>query len=710
MLVLGLRLRKTGLGSVSGGPDLAAAEGRAYDPHSLVRHRIENAMLEHLLETEVARRPPTVRLRGRILFLTEDPDLIRRQLAGEDLDWDPSIPLRDDISTDEITPGWVCYHFDEKLGEYPYVGLQCGGERPIGRNDIRNGGFVCSVSGKRRGKGSSREASPYAERAAGLRVVIAENIERIYAENCANIDLLASTDFSLIEKIRRGEEIPLEAFIGDAGRIQRDIIEYGGLLDYAVARLKGLVALPRIGTSADRPQTIAEKILARHWVADAASDALGVPAVKPGDTGFVRADLRFSHEYVTPMASTFWEEFAGDAGLNDTDSIIFFRDHLAFLDEVITKERKAAGLLDAAHALHDRQREFAAAKGVRLHGELPDRTGSEGICHIVVQDRYALPGQVIIGSDSHTPHSGALGCVAFGVGTSAIVNAWATRDVRLEVPASIRVRVTGALRPGVVAKDLILDLLRHPTVKNGEAIGRIIEFTGEAVGALSIDERVTLTNMAAEVGGFTGIIAPDEATVAWIARRRGVPAESVRALCDGLYSDPGAEYAATIEIDASRVEPMVATPGDPGNGVPVSTLDDDIELDLVFIGSCTGAKRTDFEMYGAVAREAVAAGRRIPDSVRAYAQYGSVDVEAWSRARGHDRALREAGFHVLAPGCGACINAGPGVSTSGEQVTISSINRNFPGRSGPGHVYLASPLTCVASALEGRIVAYERPA
>ena len=667
-------------------------------------------MLERLLETDVARRSPTVRVRGRILFLTEDPDLIRRQLEGEDLDWDPSIPLRDDISTDEITPGWVCYHFDEKLGEYPYVGLQCGGEHPIGRNDIRRGGFVRSVSGKRRGKGSSREASPYAERAAGLRVVIAENIERIYSENCANIGLLASTDFSLIEKIRRGEAIPLEAFTGDAGRIQRDIIEYGGLLDYAVARLKGLVAIPEVETPAERPQTIAEKILARRWVADAAAETLGIGAVRPGDTGFVRADLRFSHEYVTPMASTFWEDFAGDAGLNDTDSIVFFRDHLAFLDEVITEERKAAGLLDAAHALHDRQREFAAAKGVRLHGELPERTGSEGICHIVVQDRYALPGQVIIGSDSHTPHSGALGCVAFGVGTSAIVNAWATRDVRLEVPESILVHIAGRCPPGVVAKDLILEVLRHPTVRDGEAIGRIIEFTGEAIESMSIDERATLTNMAAEVGGFTGIIAPDETTVAWLARRRDMSADELWPLCEGLHSDPGAEYAARIEMDARRIAPMVATPGDPGNGVPVSELGEDVGLDLVFIGSCTGSKREDFEMYGAVAREAVAAGLRVPESVRAYAQYGSVDVEAWSRERGHDKALRDAGFQVLAPGCGACINAGPGVSTSREQVTISSINRNFPGRSGPGQVYLASPLTCVASAIEGRIVVYDREA
>ena len=121
-------------------------------------------MLDRLLARDVGKRPATVRLQGRVLFLTEDPELIRRQLAGEDLDWDPSIPLRNDISTDEITPGWVCYYYDEMLGQYPYVGLLCQGEHPVGKGDVIGGGFVAAVSGKRRGKGSSREAAPYAER------------------------------------------------------------------------------------------------------------------------------------------------------------------------------------------------------------------------------------------------------------------------------------------------------------------------------------------------------------------------------------------------------------------------------------------------------------------------------------------------------------------------------------------------------------------
>ena len=667
-------------------------------------------MLGQLLEREIAKRPPVVRVQGRILFLTEDPELIRRQLAGEDLDWDPSIPLRDDISTDEITPGWVCYHFDEKLGEYPYVGLECGGELPIGPRDVRRGGFVCSVSGKRRGKGSSREASPYAERAAGIRIVIAENIERIYSENCANIGLLASTDFSILDRIRGGEEIPLEAFLAGADDIQRSVIEFGGLLEYAVARMKGIAPSPPAPTRPARPQTIAEKIIARNWVSGrgngGGSGGNGSGTfVSPGDAGFIRADLRFSHEYVTPMASTFWEDFAGDAGLNDPSSIVFFRDHLAFLDEVITEERKAMGLLDAAHALHDRQREFAAEKGIRLHGELSGRTGSEGICHIMVQDRYALPGQVIIGSDSHTPHSGALGALAFGVGTSAIVNAWATRDVRLVVPESILVRVNGRLRPGVTAKDLMIEFLRHPVVKDGGAIGRIIEYEGPGVTAMGMDERATLTNMAAEVGGFTGIIAPDHECAEWIAARRGLDVANVAALGHGLGSDPGANYASVIELDAGRIQPMVAAPGDPGNGIPVAGLDGEVPVNIVFVGSCTGAKRTDFDLYVAAARAELAAGRRVAGGVRAYAQYGSVDVEQYCRDNGYEQVLKDFGIEVLAPGCGACINAGPGVSVSPDDVTITSINRNFPGRSGPGRVYLASPLTCISSAAAGRIVA-----
>src|SRR5437762_3338141 len=202
--------------------------------------------MESLLKRQVTKRPDRVRFTGRILFLTEDPELIKRQLAGEDLPWTPEMKLRDNISTDEITPAYICYYFDDTLGEFPYLGLKAGEEFPITRGAVKQGGFVCSVSGKRRGKGSSREQSPFAEMVAGIEVVIAENIERIYNQNCQNLGLLTSTNFELIEKIRRGEEIPLSEFTKDADAITRQIIEYGGLFNFNIARLQGKATIPQI--------------------------------------------------------------------------------------------------------------------------------------------------------------------------------------------------------------------------------------------------------------------------------------------------------------------------------------------------------------------------------------------------------------------------------------------------------------------------------
>ena len=250
-------------------------------------------MINSLLERKIEKRPDQVRLQGRILFLTEDPELIKRQLAGEDLPWDTKNPannpkLRDDISTDEITPAHYCFYFDETLGEIPYLGLKCGTVTPIGRGDVKRGGFVCAVSGKRRGKGSSREQSPYAEMCAGIQVVIAENIERIYKQNCQNLGVLTSTDFSLIDRIRGRDEIALAEFTAGEDEITRQVIEYGGLFPFNVARMQGKVFLPPIKSAGESPaptrsMTLAEKIFARHMINE--KGEVGVAAVKPGDTG-----------------------------------------------------------------------------------------------------------------------------------------------------------------------------------------------------------------------------------------------------------------------------------------------------------------------------------------------------------------------------------------------------------------------------------------
>jgi 3-isopropylmalate/(R)-2-methylmalate dehydratase large subunit len=672
--------------------------------------------MDSLVERKIDKRPDKVRLQGRILFLTEDPELIKRQLAGEDLAWDTKNPaanpkLRDDISTDEITPAHYCFYFDETLGEIPYLGLKCGNVTPIGRGDVKRGGFVCAVSGKRRGKGSSREQSPYAEMCAGIRVVIAENIERIYKQNCQNLGLLTSTNFSLIDKIRSGEEIALAEFTAGEDEITRQVIEYGGLFPFNVARMQGKVFLPPIeaagkNSHSTRAMTLAEKIFARHMLNE--KGEMGVAEVKPGDTGFARADLRFSHEYVTPMAAIFFERYVGkEARVNDPASIIFFRDHLTFLDEVISEEKKKLGLLDLATQLKLKQQDFAAKQGIKLHGELSDRKGSEGICHSIVLESYALPGQLNIGSDSHTPHVGAIGCVAFGIGTTDVFNSWITKDVRVKVPESVKVVVRGKRHANVTAKDFILKILSLDYVRSGKALAKVMEYAGEAIEELSVDERATMTNMAAEIGGFTGIVAPDKKAVDFLVERRGMDRRKAETMIQGLYSDPGAQYAHVIELDADEITPMVATPGDPGNGKYIRELNTPVPVEIAYGGTCTAGKNEDMDMYAAVLAEALKRGKRVADSVKFYIQFGSQETRDYCVRKGYLDVFQKAGAHVIEPSCGACINAGPGVSTRPDQVVISAQNRNFPGRSGPGQMYLASPLTVAASAVAGYIVEYE---
>jgi len=668
-------------------------------------------VINSLLERKIEKRPDKVRLQGRILFLTEDPELIKRQLAGEDLAWDTKNPannpkLRDDISTDEITPAHYCFYFDETLGEIPYLGLNCGSVTPIGRGDVKRGRFVCAVSGKRRGKGSSREQSPYAEMCAGIRVVIAENIERIYKQNCQNLGLLTSTNFSLIDRIRDGEEISLSEFTAGEDEITRQVIEYGGLFPFNVARMQGKVFLPPIKSEESRPMALAEKIFARHMINEKGD--VGVPSVKPGDTGFARADLRFSHEYVTPMASIFFEHYVGkDAKVNDPSTILFFRDHLTFLDEVISEEKKKLGLLDLATQLKLKQQDFAKKQRIRLHGELTDRKGSEGICHSIVLESYALPGQLNIGSDSHTPHVGAIGCVAFGIGTTDVFNSWITKDVRVRVPESVKVVIRGKKHPNVTAKDFILKILSLEYVRSGKALAKVMEYAGKAIEDLSVDERATMTNMAAEIGGFTGIVAPDRKAVDFLVERRNMDRGKAEAMIQGLYSDPGAQYAHVIELDAPEITPMVATPGDPGNGKYIRDLNTAVPVEIAYGGTCTAGKNEDMDMYALVLADALKQGKHVASSTKFYIQFGSQETRDYCVRRGYLDVFRRAGAQVIEPSCGACINAGPGVSTRPEQVVISAQNRNFPGRSGPGQMYLASPLTVAASAIAGYIVEYE---
>jgi 3-isopropylmalate/(R)-2-methylmalate dehydratase large subunit len=441
---------------------------------------------------------------------------------------------------------------------------------------------------------------------------------------------------------------------------------------------------------------------------DPARGAVGVSAVQPGDEGFVVTDIRFSHEYVTPMAAIFFEELVGaDEKVYDPDSVLLFRDHLTFLGEAMTPERVKEGLLDVALELEKKQRAFAQKQGIKLYGELRlGHHGSEAICHSKILEGHAEPGMIVIGSDSHTPHAGAVGCVAFGVGTTAIFNSWITKDVRLTVPETVKVVLRGTKPDNVTAKDFMLEILRQPYVKSGQAIGKLVEYCGDAVESLSVDERATMTNMTAEVGGFTGYVAPDDRTVEYLMAYRGMTRADAERRCADWASDPDARYCEVIEIDAARVRPMIALPGDPGNGRAIEESDR-VRVDIAYAGSCTAGKKEDMDMYARVLEEAAAQGQRVAPWVRFYIQSGSQDVKRYCEERGYLELFRRVGAIFLEPSCGACINAGPGVSKTRDEVTISAINRNFPGRSGPGQLYLANPYTVAASAIAGHITEWQ---
>jgi 3-isopropylmalate/(R)-2-methylmalate dehydratase large subunit len=228
-----------------------------------------------------------------------------------------------------------------------------------------------------------------------------------------------------------------------------------------------------------------------------------------------------------------------------------------------------------------------------------------------------------------------------------------------------------------------------------------------------MDERATLANMATECTARTGICEADEVTLDWLAERRpDLDREAVRASFVG--PDEGAEYAGGVHrIDLASLTPMVATPGDPDRGIASdpkngATVDEIgfVKIDIAYGGSCTAGKRDDFDMYARVVREALEAGRSIADGVGFWIQFGSTDVADYAREQGYLELFEKAGVKIIPPGCGACIGCGPGVSAESEQVSVSAINRNYKGRSGPGSLYLASPLTVAASAFTGRISAY----
>jgi 3-isopropylmalate/(R)-2-methylmalate dehydratase large subunit len=307
---------------------------------------------------------------------------------------------------------------------------------------------------------------------------------------------------------------------------------------------------------------------------------------------------------------------------------------------------------------------------------------------------------------------GASGALAWGVGATEYAALLYWGFTPIAVPESIRFELTGALRPGVSAKDVMLHILAT-YAKREETLNRVMEFGGEGLFGLSPDERATLANMATECSARGAVMEVDDTMLRWIAERR--PGTSVEALRTKVVTpDPGAHHDGGVHrIDLGSIQPMVATPGDPDRGIASDPKNGAlvreigrVKLDIAYGGSCTAGKRDDIDMYARVIREAEGAGKRVADGVKFYIQFGSQEVEQYARDKGYTELFQRNGVEVIKPGCGACIGCGPGVSDRGDQVTVSAINRNYKGRSGPGKLFLASPLTVAASAVAGEIVEY----
>jgi 3-isopropylmalate/(R)-2-methylmalate dehydratase large subunit len=307
---------------------------------------------------------------------------------------------------------------------------------------------------------------------------------------------------------------------------------------------------------------------------------------------------------------------------------------------------------------------------------------------------------------------GASNALAYGVGSTEYANLVHNQFAFVNVPESIRFELIGELDSGCTAKDVILHILwRYAT--NSETLDRSMEFGGPGLASLSMDERATLCNMATECSAKTGICEPDDLTIEWLlARRDDLNEEGMRARF--VLPDEGAVYGGGVHtIDLTEIRPMVAHPGDPDKGIPSDPtngayIDEigEIAIDIAYAGSCTAGKDDDFSYYARVTEAALDAGLSIPSDVDCYIQFGSKTVKDLSAKMGWTVLFERAGVKLIDPGCGACIGAGPGISDDPNQITISAINRNYQGRSGPGRLYLASPLTVMTSAFTGRITAW----
>ena len=640
----------------------------------------------------------------RVLFLTKDLGLIKKQLYdGLNLNMRDINPedLLDDINTDVMTPAWVCFdHEPSEIAKNAYAGLMQDGMRVFREKALIDGNFEIIVSGQRKGTGSSRETAAQCERWAGIRIVIASSFAPIHERNNINLGQLMA-GYDTLQKLQDGESIPLSEFTSKYDPVTRLIIEAGGLFPFAEKLTKKQISLSPLDTE-ERPMTMAEKIISRNLVGQKEGQC-----VQPNDPVIAQVQGGYSHEFTTAQVHTFLtEEYGEDYSLPNPSKFAVFEDHLLYA----AHNPKFVPHMNKVQTLRDLQVEFQKHTNVRDYSAV--NGVSPGICHQVAREEFIEVGDFIQATDSHTCMGGASNALTYGVGATEYASLVYSGFTFVKVPESIRFNLTGKLNDGCTAKDVILYILADHA-REELTLNRSMEFGGPGLASLSVDERATLCNMATECSGRTGICEADELLYDWMEKAQNLDREVMAS--KSVNPDEGAVYHGGVhDIDLNQIVPMVAHPGNPDEGIPSDPTNGalisdigQVKIDIAYGGSCTAGKEDDVAYYAEVCTAANAAGLSVRDGVDFYIQYGSGQVKDLAVRKGWHDLFLKVGVKLIDPGCGACIGAGPGVSITPDQVTVSAINRNFQGRSGPGKLYLASPLTVAASAFTGHISAWK---
>ncbi len=408
------------------------------------------------------------------------------------------------------------------------------------------------------------------------------------------------------------------------------------------------------------PRTISERILSEHSGTDA----------RAGDMLVAMVDLAFAQDGTGPLAVRRLQEL-GASRVANPDSTMFFFDHAA-----PSPRRELAD----DHAF---MRRFARDTGCRVYDV------GEGICHQLIAENHAAPGMLIVGADSHTCTAGAFGAFATGMGSTDIGVAIATGKTWFRVPESMRVELTGSFQKGVYAKDLILHLIGD--IGADGATYKALEFSGN-IEALTMDDRIVVSNMIVEAGAKAGIFPTDEITRSYLEERgRGERFQEISV-------DPGASYEKVLRYDLSRIEPTVSRPHTVDNTAPAGELQG-VAVDQVFIGACTNGRLSDIEIAADIV-----GGRHVADGVRLLVGPATREIYLRAAAKGLLEKIVAAGGVILPPGCGPCVGLHQGILAQHE-VVLATQNRNFRGRMGnpEGRIYLSSPATAAASALTGWI-------